>query len=65
VTQILTDALKESAAFMFSVKRRIIDDDYDEGNSLLRKSDIRTTLHDVHPNKHWLSVLAVFVNGLT
>jgi hypothetical protein len=64
--QILTDALKESYAFMFRVKRRIVnDDDDDEGSSLFRKSDIRTKLHGLHPKKQWSSVLAVFVNRLT
>jgi hypothetical protein len=51
VTQIPTDALKESSAFMFRVKRRLIDDDDDEGSSFLRKYDIRSTLHGVHPKK--------------
>jgi hypothetical protein len=64
VTQIITDALKDSYAFMFRVKRRIINDDF-EGSSFVRKRDIPTALHGVHPKKQWSSVLAVFVNGLT
>jgi hypothetical protein len=48
---------------MFRGKRRIINDD-DKGSSFVRKRDIRTALHGVHPKKQRSSVLAVFVNGL-
>jgi hypothetical protein len=66
-----TDALKESSAHIFRVKRGIIsdygddDDDDDEGSRFSRKRDIHITLHGVHPKKRWSLVLAVFVNGLT